>query len=103
MQQSSRGICIAGMVVGIVSIIFTFIGGFLTWIGLVAAIVGLVLSIIGMKKSKETGEPRGMAIAGLVTSIVALAIWVIVFACVAAAACAIGGMASQLGDLASMM
>ena len=68
-QRSARSMGIAGMVLGIVALVFCW----LWFISLPCAIVGLILSIMAMKK----GE-KGMAVAGLVCSIIALAVAVIV-------------------------
>ncbi len=59
-----QGFCIAGMILGILSIP----GAFIPICGGIAGIVGLILSAVGMRTSKG----RGMAIAGLVTSIIGL-------------------------------
>ena len=71
-----KGMSIAGMVLGIVGLVFTFFGLGL-FIGIPASIVGLVLSIIGRNKAMMVGAPMGMATAGFITSIVALGISVI--------------------------
>ncbi len=72
----NNGMAIAGMVLGICSVIFVFI----FWIiGIILAVVGLILSIMARKQT-----PSGMATAGLVLNIVALAICaVVVLACTA--------------------
>jgi hypothetical protein len=46
------------------------------YVGMVLANVGLVLGAVGKKKSKDAGMPSGMATAGIVCSIIALA-WAI--------------------------
>jgi len=76
MVEKQKGISIAGMVLGICSIVFIWVP-ILDWI---LAIVGLILSIVALSKIKK--EPakydgKGMAIAGLVTSIIALVILVV--------------------------
>jgi EamA domain-containing membrane protein RarD len=58
------------------------------YVSIVLAIIGLVLGVVGRKKNTEVGAPSGMAIAGLVLSIVALAVSVVVFATCTAALCA---------------
>ena len=61
----SNGLAIAGMVLGISSIVLFF----LSWIATMIAIVGLILSLVGLNKAKQLGGlGRGMAIAGVVTS-----------------------------------
>ena len=72
---ASKGMAIASMVLGIVSLVIPFFGT-------VTAIVGLILGALSMKKLKESGASTGMAVAGIVCSIIALAISVIcIFAC----------------------
>ena len=61
-----NGIAVAGFVVGLVSVFMPLV------LGIVVAGTGLGLSIAGMVKSERTGEKRGLAIAGLVLSIVGL-------------------------------
>ena len=65
----TNGLAIAGMVLGITSIVLFF----LSWIDTIIAIVGLILSLVGLSKSKQLGGlGRGMAIAGIVTSSVGI-------------------------------
>lgn len=70
-EKQSKGLAIASMVLGIVSIILMCIPGtcYGAW---VFAIVGIVLAAVAKKKAKS-----GMATAGLVCSIIALALWVV--------------------------
>ena len=69
-----NGLAIAGMVVGIASVVLFF----LAWIGSVVGVVGLILSILGLNKAKQmNGVGRGMAIAGLVTSAAGILIGII--------------------------
>ena len=64
-----NGLAIAGMVLGIASVVLFF----LTWPATIVAIVGLILSLVGLNKSKQLGGlGRGMAIAGVVTSSIGL-------------------------------
>lgn len=81
---------IAGMVCGIVAIVLSFIPciGILS---IIPAILGIIFSIIGLVQSKKTGEGKGMAIAGLVLSILAI-IWIPIFVFVI-----MGGAAAGLG------
>jgi hypothetical protein len=76
-----KGMGIAAMVLGILGILFLCIN---TWVAIGCAIVGCILGGLGMKKSKEVGMSNGMGIAGLVCSIIALAIAVIAIIFVAA-------------------
>ena len=73
---------IAGMVLGILAIVFVWI----PWTGLIAvplAAVGLPLSIAGFRNARRENTGAGMAIAGMVTNIVAAVIillWFLPFA-----------------------
>lgn len=64
-RQTGGGLAIAGMIVGIVGLLFCWIPIF----GFFVTLTGLILSAFGMK-SRE----RGMAIAGLVMSIIGILI-----------------------------
>ena len=66
-QDNSRGLAIASLVLGIVSFFCC---------GSVCSIVGIFLGVLSRKK-KPTDN--GMATAGIVLSIIALAIWAIYF------------------------
>ena len=69
-NEKKSGLSISSMVLGIVSIV--------TWcncfISIPCSILALIFGILGVKKSE-----KGMAIAGIVTGSIALAIWVLVF------------------------
>lgn len=71
-MENKTNVCgIIGMILGILAIIFVFA----YWpLGLLFGIGGLVLSIIGRKQPSG----KGMALAGLICSIVALALWLII-------------------------
>ena len=75
---------VASLVLGIVAVVFSFIG--LYPIGLVIGIVGIVLGVMAKKKA-----PSGMATAGLVLSIIGTILCALVF--IACAAC-VGAVAS---------
>ena len=76
---------VASLVLGICSLVFPFIG--LGWLSVVLGLVGIILGALARKK--ETG--KGMATAGLVMSIIAVALGLVMW--LACAAC-IGGLAS---------
>ena len=69
-EAPGNGLCIAGMVCGILSLLFLCS----SFLSLVPAILGIVLSAVGLSKAKKAGVKNGMAIAGLVTSSLALVI-----------------------------
>ncbi|QSX05798.1 hypothetical protein JYG23_14205 [Sedimentibacter sp. zth1] len=86
MENKSNGKAIASLVLGIISCVFVFSGP-ASFLGVILGIIGIIL---GVQAKKE--EPSGMAIAGLVLSIIAVAICAISFlscvACVGAGAVA---------------
>ncbi len=75
---------VTSLVLGICALVFPFIG--LGWLSVLVGIVGIILGAIAKKK-----EPNGMATAGIVMSIIAVALGLIMW--LACAAC-IGGLAS---------
>lgn len=70
-QQGGFGLSVASMVLGIVSILFCCC---FWYISLPCGLVGLILGAIAIKKNNKG---KGMAIAGLVLSIVSLALVVV--------------------------
>lgn len=84
-----KGFAIAGMVLGIVSVVT----GYEAWyIGVAAGVVGLILSIKAKKSYEEIGQKNGMATAGFILSIVGLAVsafglimWITCLGCVSVA------------------
>ena len=63
------GLCIAGMVCGILSLVLFWI----PFVGFVLAIGGIVLGVRGMKECDEgLATGKGMGVAGLVTGIIGL-------------------------------
>lgn len=71
--QGSQGFAIAGMVLGIISLVCCCSG----YIALVAGVVGLILSIISLVQ-KRPG--KGMAIAGIICSAIAIVLIVVLTA-----------------------
>jgi len=72
--RQGNGLAVAGMVLGIVSLVLICIW----FVSLPCAIVGLCLSVVGKNKARETNSGGGMAITGLVLSCVTLALLVII-------------------------
>ncbi|MBE5969401.1 MAG: DUF4190 domain-containing protein [Lachnospiraceae bacterium] len=100
--QPTNGLAIAGLVLGLVGIVFTLVINGI--VGIICAIVGLVLSIMAQKKSvAETGQKNGMATAGFILSIISLVVAVIgIIVAIAAVACittAVGVGANEINDL----
>lgn len=75
---------IAAMILGIVSLVFCWFAA-LWWLWLPAGVAGIILGALGKKNSSSK---QGMATAGLVMSIIGLALGLICFvACIGCAAC----------------
>lgn len=71
---------VASLVLGIIGLVFAFIPA-VGWVGAILGIVGIILGVLGRKSQPEK---KGMAIAGLVMSIIAVVLGAIMFiACVA--------------------
>ena len=85
METKTNGKAIASLVLGILSCILLFPknGAF---VGIVLAIVGIVLAVKAKKEIEMSGEGgKGMATAGMVLSIIALALCVLAIICIVAA------------------
>ena len=85
---------IAGLVLGIVAIVLSFVPC-INWFAVLPAVLGIIFSAIGLSQAKKTGKGKGQAIAGLVLSILAL-IWVPIYMLVFLAAA--GGAATEFGE-----
>ncbi|MCL2098961.1 MAG: zinc ribbon domain-containing protein [Oscillospiraceae bacterium] len=70
MPNPGKGFGITAMILGICSLI-------LPYIGVLLALIGLILGVVGKAKSKKAGMPSGMATAGIVCSIIALAFTIV--------------------------
>ena len=69
-----RDFAVASMVLGIVSFLL-FCSFFFGWPGtFITTITGIVLGVKSIKKSKQVGISNGMAVAGIITSSIALAL-----------------------------
>ena len=89
MENQSKGMAIAGLVLGILSLVLSF---WIGWLGFIVGIVGIVVSAMAMKRCPAG---KGMAIAGLVCSIVGVALGVLVIACVGCIVGTAGVMAAS--------
>lgn len=76
---------VASLVLGIVALVLSFIG--FGWVSVIIGIVGIILGALGRKDETK----KGLATAGLVMSIIAVALGLIFW--LACAAC-VGGLAS---------
>jgi hypothetical protein len=81
-SNPSNGKAVASMVLGIIGAVCIVFGVY-AFIGMIVSIIGLVLGISAKKQS-----PSGMATAGIVLSIIALALCAItVISCLACVGC----------------
>ncbi|MDO9000741.1 MAG: DUF4190 domain-containing protein [Bacteroidota bacterium] len=78
--NNGKGLGIAGMILGILAIIVSFVPCF-GWWAIVLAVVGVILSAVSLSQAKKANAPKGMAIAGLICSILAIiigSIWIFI-------------------------
>ena len=68
-----NGLSIAGMILGILGAVLAFIPCFIV-IAFVLSIVGIILSALGLQAANRSNSSNGIAKAGLILSIVGLAI-----------------------------
>lgn len=80
---------IAALVLGICSIVFDF---FIWWLGLILGVVGVIL---GAAAKKQTPE-NGMATAGLVCSIIGVALGLVTLVACAACIGSLGAIGNSL-------
>lgn len=74
-KGKSSGLAIAGMVLGISGIVISFTPC-LWMVGIAPILVGLILSAVALSRVKAgKASGRGMARAGLITSIIGLVVW----------------------------
>ncbi len=71
-----KGLAITALILGIASIVFCWVW----WLSIPAGVVGLVLGIIGLRK----GQPRGMALTGVILSAIGIVIAIILIIVIAA-------------------
>ena len=72
-SKAGKGLGIAGLVLGILAAVLSFVPC-LGMYAMFPGIIGLVLSIISIVQANKAGAAKGMAIAGLVCSLVGIAI-----------------------------
>ena len=72
-SKAGKGLGIAGLVLGILAAVVSFVPC-LGMYAMFPGIIGLVLSIISIIQANKAGAAKGMAIAGLVCSLVGIAI-----------------------------
>ncbi|NUP46729.1 MAG: DUF4190 domain-containing protein, partial [Catenulispora sp.] len=74
MVQRTNGNAVAGMVLGIISLVL-----FWAWfLGPVLAVLGIIFSGVGISQcGRQNQEGKGMAVAGLVCSLISIGFWVV--------------------------
>lgn len=72
------GMAVSGMVLGIVGFVFSFIPCVGWFLGVLLGVLGAIFSLIGLASSARSGQGKGMALAGLILSILAI-LWIPIF------------------------
>lgn len=82
-EKKSNGMATAGFVLALITVFFGWIpiAGWITWL------LGLIFSAVGLSKAKELEAGKGLAIAGLVISLIGI---VLIFVAAASLAAIIG-------------
>lgn len=93
---------VAALVLGILALIVSFIPGCGLIIGIIPAIIGLILGIVDTIKKSKSGEKKGVSIAGLILSALAIIIMIGWFFLVGAAVND-SGVLNDLQDLQSQL
>lgn len=99
-QAPSKGLSIAGLVLGAVAIVLSFWSIFIVpaWIGLILAVVGLILAILGRKKYSAAGMKSGLATAAFAVALIAVIICgIFAIACTVCVGCAASKAVSDSG------
>jgi hypothetical protein len=63
-----NGLAVAGLVLGILGLVFCFVPFF----GWVLAILGIIFGAVGLNKANKVGRGKGLAIAGLICGAIGL-------------------------------
>ncbi len=94
MQNTGKGLSIAGLVLGIVSAVLAWFY-MINIAALVCGIVGIICAAKGKKKAVAAGAPTGIGTAGLVLSIIGTCLAAVgFFSCTLCVVCAASGIAS---------
>ncbi len=90
---------VASLVLGIISVVIAVIFPVVGWIGIIVGIIGIILGVLGRKDP----EKKGMATAGMVLSIIGVALSLLLFlacaACVSAVGTAAGANSKEILDM----
>ncbi len=94
-----KGAAVASMVLGIVSLVFCW---WLFFLGLPCGVVGLILGIVGKKQMDAARQPSGMAVGGLIMSIVGIVVSMIYVVTCIAACSTVSSYGNALGGLSGL-
>lgn len=99
MQKSGNGLSIAGLVLGIVAIVFAWFY-MINLVALVCGIVGVICAVMGRNRSIAAGMPSGLGTAGLVLSIIGTVLAGIgFFSCTLCVLCAANSVNSSFSSV----
>ena len=94
--KSSKGFATSSLVLGIIAAVFAV---FCPPVGIILALIGLPLGAISFAQQQmgsAVSDSKGMAIAGVILNVVALVLWVVIFAGIAAG---LDGLVNELSNL----
>lgn len=83
---NNTGTATASLVVGIVAFVFSWVFSSMSLLGVILGIVGIVLAASAFKECPAGCDGHGMAVAGLVLSILAVSVAAFVLTCVSVGA-----------------
>ncbi len=99
-MKSGKGLSIAALICGIVSIILAWFY-MVNIVAIILGVLGIIFAVIGMKQAKAAGQPTGLSTAGLVLAIIGLVFASIGFLSCTVCVCASGGcLTKAANDLA---
>lgn len=86
MEKKTNAPAIFALVAGILAVIIGLVGWisayvFVVVIGIALGILGIIFGAVGMKKAKELGTGKGLAVAGLVCGIIGTVFTLIALPC----------------------
>lgn len=97
MENSGKGLSVAGLVLGIIAVVLAWFYAVNTF-GLILGIIGIVCAAKGRKAALTAGASTGIGTAGLVISIIGTCIAGIgFFSCTLCVLCSAGGTAALAG------
>jgi hypothetical protein len=80
-HRPGRGLQVAGFVLGLLGLLFSFLGAFTVVLWGPLTVIGLILGLVGVSKAKQLpGAPKGLGRAGWILALIGLVIGVVVIA-----------------------